>query len=89
MKSGSVLPSPVPGSTSLLLPLYCQGQIESKDMGSQDMVRQINKLSFFPEGKVSLHTPIFPVPLLICSPTVYHVLAQETFLLIYLTEMEE
>ena len=80
MKSGSVLPSPVPGSAPLLLPLYCQGQIESKDMVSQDVVRQINKLSYLPEGKVSLHPPVFPVPLLICSPTAYPVPAEETFL---------
>lgn len=53
------------------------------------MVRQINKLSFFPEGKVSLQTPIFPVPLLICSPTAYLAPAEEIFLLIFLTEMEE
>lgn len=78
MKILSMLPSPVPGSAPLLLPLYCQGQIESKDMVSQDTVRQINKL-FSPEGKVSLHAPIFPVPLLICSPTAYPVPAEETF----------
>lgn len=58
-------------------------------MVSQDMVRQINKLSSFPEGEVSLHTPTSPVPLLICSPTAYLVPAEETFLLICLTEMEE
>jgi len=80
MKSGSVLPSPVPVSAPLLFPLYCQGQIESKDTVSQDVVRQVNKLYFFPEGKISLHGPIFPVPFLICSLTVYPVLAEESFL---------
>lgn len=47
MKSGSVLPSPGPGSSPLLLPLYCQGQIESKTMVYWDMVRQIEAVLIF------------------------------------------
>lgn len=53
------------------------------------MVRQGNNLFIFPEGKVSLCTPIFPVSLLICSPTAYPVPAEKTFLLLYFTEVEE
>lgn len=83
--------SPVPGSALLPLPLYCQGQIESKDTISQDMVRQINKLSFFPEGEVLLHTPIIPVPHFTCCPTAYPVPACCRLFceLIYLTKVEE
>lgn len=81
MKGGSVLPSLVPGSALLLLSLYCQEQIESKDMVSQDMVRQINKLSLLFQKAVSLCKLSSLLSPLICSPTAHPVHAEETLLI--------
>lgn len=84
--------SPGPGSAPLPLPLYCQGQIESKDTVSQDTVRQINKLSFFSRRwglTAHSHRPSPPPHLLShCLPCAC--LLQRLFCeLIYLTNVGE